>query len=143
MARKTTRRGFMRAAGLSATAGLVAAAPALAGAAEPQAQPRPTSMGAQLRQLLRGPEPIQAFGLYDVLSARLAEINGFKCLFFGGSLTAELYSVPNIGMLSNSELINIYETITGSINIPLIADVDDLGGDPLSAYRNTKLFERA
>lgn len=136
------RREFIRTAASATTALMATAHPMSGSVSEPQAQSRPISMAAQLRQLLRGPEPIQAFGLYDVLSAKLAEINGFKCLFFGGSLTAELYGVPNIGMLAASELAEIYRGITENVTIPLIADVDDLGGDPLSAYRNTKMFER-
>ena len=143
MKRRTNRREFMRTAGLSATAAGVMGVHPVAGAIpEPQAE-APRSMGGQLRQLLQGPEPIQTFGLYDVLSARLAEINGFECLFFGGSLTAELHCVPNRGLLSMAELADVYRRVADNVNIPMIADVDDLGGDPLSVYRNTQLMERA
>ena len=142
---KTNRREFMRAAGFSATTGLMATAHPLAAAtaSEPQVQPRPASMGAQLRQLLLGPEPILTFGFADIHSARLAELAGLKCLFLGGSVESEIYAIPNIGMISMTELLELHQRIAWDINIPIIADVDDLGGNPLSIYRNTKLFERA
>jgi 2-methylisocitrate lyase-like PEP mutase family enzyme len=144
MKRETGRREFIRAAGLSATTGLMAAYPSLA-AAEPKAQGRPNgqmSMGAQLRQLLQEPGPMIAPGFYDVLSARLAAMSGFKCVFQGGSIASEQHCIPDIGLITMTEFLNLHERTTQFIPVPVIIDVDDLGGNPLSVYRNTKQFER-
>ncbi len=144
MRRKSNRREFMRSAGWFASTGLVVGANPLTGAVgEPLVQTRRVSMGAKLRELLQGPEPIQTILPYDAPTAKLAEINGFKCLFYGGSVSAEQYCLPNIGLLSLPELIDIYEKITEVVNIPMIADADDLGGNPSSVYRNAKALERA
>src|SRR5262249_56580980 len=92
MARKTNRREFVQAAGLAAS-GFMATARSLAGASpEPQARPAPqprsspSTMGARFRALLNGPEPLICPGAYDVLSARLIEVHGFKGVFIGSSV---------------------------------------------------------
>src|SRR2546425_6706340 len=85
MAGKTNRREFVQVAGLAAS-GLMATARPLAGAVpEPQARPAPRTMGARFRALLNGPEPLVCPGAYDVLTARLIEIHGFKSMFIGSS----------------------------------------------------------
>jgi len=95
-----------------------------------------------LRQLLQGAEPIITPGFYDVLSARLAAANGFKCVFQGGSIASERHCIPDIGLITMTEFLNLHERTTQFIPVPVIVDVDDLGGNPLSVYRNTKQFER-
>src|SRR5467141_2021665 len=85
MARKTNRRNFVQVAGLAAS-GLMATARPLAGVIpEPQARPAPSTMGARFRALLNGPEPLVCPGAYDVLTARLIEIHGFKSTFIGST----------------------------------------------------------
>src|SRR5260370_9940341 len=85
MARKTNRREFVRVAGLAAS-GLVAAAGPLA-AAEREARPAPRTMGARFRELMNGPEPLICANAYDVLTARLIEVHGFKGVCVGRSAT--------------------------------------------------------
>jgi len=149
LGRMANRRDFMRIAGLSATTGLIGAAainPLAEAAPNPQKQERSTarSMGAKMRELLQEPEPVAMPGHYDLLSARMAELNGFRCLFHGGGIESEDSLVPDHrGLVSPTELVDMHERTARDIGIPIMADVDDLGGDPLSAYKYTKLFERA
>src|SRR5258706_16320815 len=93
MARKTNRREFVKVAGLAATGLMAAAGPLAAAAAAPQGTPR--SMGARFRALMNGPEPLICANAYDVLTARLIEVHGFKGVFFGSSAAnSELLAVP-------------------------------------------------
>ena len=100
MARKTNRREFVQVAGLAAS-GLVANGSLSGARAEPQAQPAqrrpgPSTMGARLRALLNGPEPLICPGAYDVLTARLIEVHGFKAAFVGSSApNQEIVALPN------------------------------------------------
>jgi len=143
--KKTTRRGFIHAAGFAAS-GMIAATHPLSGTSpEPQTQPSSrTSMGTRFRTLLQGPELVQCIGAPDILTARLAELNGFQCIFIGGSTGASNgHGLPDNGLVSTVELIEYASRIAGNINIPALADADDAGGTPLDVYRYAKAFERA
>src|ERR1700742_4437341 len=94
MAEKTNRREFVRAAGLAAS-GLLAAAGPLA-AAEGEVRPASRTMGGRFRELLNGPEPLICPGAYDVLTARLIEVHGFKAAFVGSSaINQERLALPD------------------------------------------------
>jgi methylisocitrate lyase len=87
---------------------------------------------------------VQCIGVYDVLTARLAELHGFPSVFIGGSAAAsEGHSLPDIGLVSTTELIEFTRSITANIDIPAFADADDAGGTPLDVYRNARAFEQA
>jgi 2-methylisocitrate lyase-like PEP mutase family enzyme len=140
---KTNRREFVRFAGLAAS-GLIATARSVTGTVpEPQARPAPRTMGAQFRALLNGPEPLICPGAYDILSARLIEVHGFKGTFIGSSVVNQaLVGLPDQAVVTVSELIGYYSTIASNVNIPVLADVDDFGATPLNVYRFAKEAER-
>src|SRR5258705_8093040 len=149
MTRKTSRREFVQVAGLAAS-GFMAAADPLAGAIpEPQARPAaqarpaPGTMGARFRALLNGPEPLICPGAYDVLTARLIEVHGFKGVFVGSSATnQELLALPDQAIVTVSEIIEYDSVIAANVDIPVVADVDDFGATPLNVYRFAKQAER-
>ena len=143
MARKTNRREFVQVAGLAAS-GFIAAARPLAGAAQqPQARPAPRTMGARFRALMNGPEPLICPGAYDVLTARLIEVHGFKAVFVGSSApNQELVALPDQAVVTVSEIIAYNSLIASNVDIPVLADVDDFGATPLNIYRFAKLAEK-
>ena len=149
MARKTNRREFVQAAGLAAS-GFMATVRPLAGAspapqARPpaQARPAPSTMGARFRALLNGPEPLVCPGAYDVLTARLIEIHGFKSMFIGSSVVNQaLLALPDQAVVTVSEIINYVGIIASNVDIPVLADVDDFGATPLNIYRFAKQAEK-
>src|SRR5215471_1037804 len=143
MARETNRREFVQGAGLAAPVLLAAAAP-LTAAAQPQARPAPRTMGARFRALMNGPEPLICPGAYDLMSARLCEIHGFKAAFLGSSSpNQELLGMPDQALVTVSEIIDYYSVIAANVDIPMLADVDDFGATPLNVYRFAKQAERA
>jgi len=143
MAGKTNRREFVQVAGLAAS-GLMASARPLVGAVpEPQAQRAASTMGSRFRALMNGPEPLICPGAYDVLTARLIEVHGFKGAFIGSSVVNQaLVGLPDQAIVTVSELIDYYITIASNVNIPVLADVDDFGASPLNVYRFAKQAER-
>src|SRR5438105_10348390 len=144
MARKTNRREFVQVAGLAAS-GLMATGRPLSGAVpEPQARPAPRTMGARFRALMNGPEPLICPGAYDVLTARLIEVHGFKGVFVGSSaINQELLALPDQAIVTVSEIIDYNSVIASNVDIPVLADVDDFGATPLNVYRFAKQAERA
>jgi 2-methylisocitrate lyase-like PEP mutase family enzyme len=143
MAEKTNRREFVQVAGLAASGLMASARPLAAAVPEPQARPVPRTMGAQFRALMNGPEPLICPGAYDVLTARLIEVHGFKGAFIGSSVVNQaLVGLPDQAIVTVSELIDYYITIASNVNIPVLADVDDFGASPLNVYRFAKQAER-
>src|SRR5260221_14480257 len=142
MAKETNRREFVQAAGLAAT-GLMAAAGPLTGSAAAAPQAAPRSMGARFRALMNGPDPLICANAYDVLTARLIEVRGFKGVFVGSSATnSELLAVPDQALVTVSEIIEYDSIIAANVDIPVVADVDDFGATPLNVYRFAKQAER-
>src|SRR5438132_1320529 len=142
MAGKTNRREFVQMAGLAS--GLMATAHPLAGVVpEPQARPAPRTMGARFRALMNGPEPLICPGAYDVMTARLIEVHGFKGAFVGSSVVNQfLVGLPDQAIVTVGEIIDYNCVIASNVDIPILADVDDFGATPLNVYRFAKQAER-
>src|ERR1051326_1189349 len=139
MTNETNRREVVEAAGLAA--GLMAAAAPVTAAAQPAGPAR--SMGARFRALMNGPEPLICANAYDTMSARLIEVHGFKGVFLGSSAAnQEIVALPDQAVVTVSELVNYAITVASNINIPMVADLDDLGATPLNVYRFAKQAER-
>jgi 2-methylisocitrate lyase-like PEP mutase family enzyme len=144
MTSETNRREFVQAAGLAAPILLAASTPLAAAAPQPQARPAPRTMGARFRALMNGPEPLICPGAYDLMSARLCEVHGFKAVFVGSSSpNQELVGMPDQAIVTVSEIIDYYSVIAANIDIPVLADVDDFGATPLNVYRFAKQADRA
>ena len=142
MADETNRREFVRGAGLAVPA-LMAASP-LAAAPAPQTRQAPRTMGARFRALMNGPEPLICPGAYDLMSARLCEVHGFKAAFVGSSSANQEYlGMPDQAIVTVSELLDYNSVIAANVDIPVLADLDDLGATPLNVYRFAKQAERA
>src|SRR5262245_37615136 len=142
MAKKTNRREFVQAAGLAASAFMATPRP-LAAAPEPQARPAPRTMGARFRALMNPADPLMCPGAYDLLTARLIEAHGFKGAFIGSSVVNQfLAGLPDQAVVTVSELIEYYSIVASNVDIPILADIDDLGATPLNVYRFAKQAER-
>ena len=143
MAKKTSRREFVQAAGLAASGLMSSARPLGAAVPEPQGRPAPKTMGARFRELMNGPEPLICPGAYDVMTARLIEAHGFKGAFVGSSVVNQfLVGLPDQAIVTVSEIIDYNCVIASNVGIPVLADVDDFGATPLNVYRFAKQAER-
>src|SRR3977135_1148303 len=144
MVGETNRREFVQGAGLAAPVLLAAATPLAAAAPQPQARSAPRTMGARFRALMNGPEPLICPGAYDLMSARLCEVHGFKAVFVGSSSpNQELFGMPDQAIVTVSEIIDYNSVIASNVDIPVLADVDDFGATPLNVYRFAKQAEKA
>lgn len=138
MTQDTSRRDFVKTAGLAA--GLMAAA---APAATQEARGAARSMGARFRELMNGPEPLICANAFDLLTARLIEAYGFKGVFVGSSAAnLELLGLPDQALVTVSEIIAYDSVIAANVGVPVMADVDDFGATPLNVYRFAKEAER-
>src|SRR5690349_211529 len=118
MAKKQTRRGFVKRAGL-VTGGLLGASVVQASSEETDAQTVP-SKGARFRALLAQPEPLLCPAVHDVLTARLCELEGFGAVTVGGSAaSASAHGVPDTGLVSITELIAFAGGIAAYTSLPV------------------------
>lgn len=89
-----------------------------------------------LRKRIDGDEIIVLPGAYDALSAKLIEQAGFDQFFTTGfGLAASMLGVPDIGLLTQTEIIERARRIANVAGIPLVADMDTGYGNPLNVIR--------
>ncbi|MGD9672944.1 MAG: oxaloacetate decarboxylase [Candidatus Nitrosocosmicus sp.] len=75
-------------------------------------------------------------GVYDALTAKIAEHVGFEAIFQTGyGTSASLLALPDFGFLSITETLETARRITRAVNIPLIVDVDTGYGNPLTVAK--------
>jgi 2-methylisocitrate lyase-like PEP mutase family enzyme len=78
-------------------------------------------------------------GVYDALSAKLAQRAGFPMAFISGySVAATAIGEPDMGLLTQTEMIERARCICRSVDIPIIVDADTGYGNPLNVYRTVK-----
>lgn len=78
-------------------------------------------------------------GIYDTLSAKIAEKVGFPMGFVSGySLAASTIGEPDFGLLTQTEVVERARHICNSVDIPIIVDADTGYGNPLNVYRTVK-----
>jgi 2-methylisocitrate lyase-like PEP mutase family enzyme len=96
----------------------------------------------RLRHLLEGAEPVLSPSAYDVLSARLIEQMGFPLITVGGSAVSAEHMIPDVGLITISELIDFAGNIAENVDVPVFADCDDGGGSPINVYRAMRSAEK-
>jgi len=95
-----------------------------------------------LRQLLRREKLLVAPGCFDGLSARLVEEAGFEAVYLSGGAVARSMGIPDIGLVTMSEVIERAAQVVSAIKIPIIADADTGYGNATNLVRTLREFER-
>ena len=83
-------------------------------------------------------------GVYDALSARVAQECGHRAVFLGGfSATGALLAEPDSSQLSLSELADHVARICEATELPVFADADTGFGNVTNTRRTVRMLERA
>ncbi len=98
---------------------------------------------AQLRALLNKGGLITAPGVYDGLSARIAEAAEFEALYISGGAIARSMGYPDVGLVTQTEMIKRLEEIRAVTSLPLIVDADTGYGNAINVVRTIRAYERA
>jgi 2-methylisocitrate lyase-like PEP mutase family enzyme len=99
---------------------------------------------ARLRQLLRAPGVIRSLGAHDVFTARLIEAAGLETVFIGGFGTAaSLLGLPDVGLLTLTEMADAVRRMAQRVAIPVVADGDTGHGELHNVVRTVREFESA
>ena len=87
---------------------------------------------------------IIAPGVYDALTALIAEQAGFQCLYLSGaSIAYTRLGRPDVGLVSISEVAETVSVIRDRVSVPLIVDADTGFGNALNVQRTVRQLERA
>jgi len=85
-----------------------------------------------------------ATGVFDALSAVLAERAGFEALFLSGSaLALTQLARPDVGLLTLTELADSVARISQRVQVPLLVDADHGFGNAINVSRAVQVLERA
>jgi len=98
----------------------------------------------RLRELLRGTAIAPTLGVHDVFTARLAQAGGLEMLFLGGfGVAASTLGLPDVGLLTLTEMAEAVRRTCQAVTIPVVADGDTGHGDLQNVVRTVREFEQA
>jgi 2-methylisocitrate lyase-like PEP mutase family enzyme len=101
-------------------------------------------MHSTFKQRLQQPQAVLAPGVYDALTALIAEQAGFEALYLSGaSIAYTRLGRSDIGLTTATEVADTLARITERVNLPVITDADTGFGNALNTIRTVKLFERS
>ena len=84
----------------------------------------------------------QIIGVYDGLSARIADAKGFDWLHVGGyNISGSAHGMPDVGLLTLTENLDAVRRIVGCTSRPVLVDGDDGYGNYLNVMRLVREVE--
>lgn len=86
---------------------------------------------------------VAAPGVFNGISAMIAERHGFKAIYLSGSGIAGAMGLPDLSLTSMSEVLEEVWRIKLVSKLPLIVDVDTGFGEVLNVERTVREMERA
>jgi 2-methylisocitrate lyase-like PEP mutase family enzyme len=97
-----------------------------------------------MKDLLGGdPGPLLLPGAPDALTARLIEQMGFDAVYVtGAGVTNRHLAMPDLALITLSEVADHVEAIRGAVEIPIVVDADTGFGGPLNVRRTVQVLER-
>jgi len=104
--------------------------------------PKGLNKASRLRKLIKD-NTIVVPGVFNAITAMIAERLGFEAVYVSGAGLANTSGLPDLGLLSMSEVAEQASVIANSVSIPAIADVDTGFGEILNVMRTVQELERA
>jgi 2-methylisocitrate lyase-like PEP mutase family enzyme len=102
-----------------------------------------TSARERLRAALSRPGLVVAPFVYDGLQARIAQHAGFAAVYMTGFGTAAARGMPDLGLLTLTEMVANARSICRAVGVPVICDADTGYGNPLNVIRTVEEYEDA
>jgi 2-methylisocitrate lyase-like PEP mutase family enzyme len=97
-----------------------------------------------LKSLLARRECVILPGTPNALFARVIEDIGFEAVYVTGAGVANMsLGVPDIGLVTLSELAEHVAAISDAVAVPVLADADTGFGNPINMMRTVRVLERA
>ena len=98
----------------------------------------------RLKQKIDAGEFVVAPGVFDMISAMLAERVGFDAVYASGFwLTASYLGLPDAGLATYTEMLSRVAKVVEKSSVPVIADADTGFGGLLNVQHTVRGYERA
>lgn len=98
----------------------------------------------QLCRRISEPDILLAPGVFDALSALIAEQAGAEAVYLSGaSIAYTRFGRPDLGLVAMTEVADTLTQIADRVALPVIVDADNGYGNALNVIRCVKTFERA
>jgi 2-methylisocitrate lyase-like PEP mutase family enzyme len=102
------------------------------------------TMNQRLRQRLARGAGVLLPGAANALAARVIAASGFEAVYItGAGIANTALGVPDLGLVTLTELVDHVAAISDAVALPLIADADTGFGNALNLRRAVRLLERA
>jgi len=102
------------------------------------------SSAADLRARIRTGPPLIAPGAANALTAKVIQDCGFEAVYVTGAGVANTYlGVPDIGLVTLTEMAAHVAAIRQAVDLPLVVDADTGFGNPIGTQRTVQVLERA
>lgn len=99
---------------------------------------------ANFRNLLKEKEVILLPGTFNALVAKLIEAKGFDAVYCtGGGICTSFLGLPDISLISLSEMTQVVGHICSAVELPVISDADTGFGNAINVMRTVREFEKA
>jgi 2-methylisocitrate lyase-like PEP mutase family enzyme len=96
-----------------------------------------------LKDRLNRRHPLLVPGAVNALAARIIEDTGFEAIYITGAGISNSYlAVPDLGLLTLTELADHVAAVRDVVSLPLIVDADTGFGNALNVGRTIKILER-
>ena len=98
----------------------------------------------KLRRAIDSGETIVAPGVYDMISATIAEKVGFPAVFVGGyGVSASHLGVPDVGIMTFTDILERVRTFSAILTKPIIVDADTGYGGLVNLRHAVRSYEKA
>ena len=99
-------------------------------------------MTTRLRELLSAEGMLLAPFTYDGFTARIAQEAGFDAVYMSGFGTSMSKGLPDVGLLTQTEMAQNAAYIAAAVDVPVIADADTGYGNAINVRRTIREYER-
>jgi 2-methylisocitrate lyase-like PEP mutase family enzyme len=97
-----------------------------------------------MRSLLKEKDYVFSIGIHNAMQAMIVEKAGLDFVYMGGYDTSlALFGLPDVGLLTETEMVFNARNIAKSVNIPVIADADTGYGNAINVIRTVEDYEAA
>ena len=105
-------------------------------------QDPPSTKPRRLRELI-DKQTLVLPGAFNALTAIQIERAGFSAVYISGAALAAARGLPDLGLLTLTEVLSDSATIANAVSIPALADVDTGFGAAITVMRTVREFEQA
>jgi len=103
---------------------------------------KPMETGRRLRDMMNKGAVVAPFCL-NAYHAKIAQLVGFEAIYMTGWGTAAERGFPDVGLITQTEMVQNARYIVNAVDVPVICDADTGYGNPINVWRTVREYEAA